>query len=128
MKIKTSEATKRQLNWLVAKCEGASADTLESYVDGMREAGDGDFTDDWSLAGPIMEREKIYAREEREGLYFGYKWNGVVHRQMSEGPKPLIAAMRCHVVSRLGNEVEVPDELLDDVDVSSAAPINRPRG
>jgi hypothetical protein len=27
------------------------------------------------------------------------------------GPTPLIAAMRCYVTSKLGDEVEVPDEL-----------------
>ena len=27
------------------------------------------------------------------------------------GPTPLIAAMRCYVASKLGDEVEVPDEL-----------------
>jgi hypothetical protein len=27
------------------------------------------------------------------------------------GPTPLIAAMRCYVISKLGDEVEVPDEL-----------------
>lgn len=28
------------------------------------------------------------------------------------GPTPLIAAMRCYVASKLGDEVEVPEELL----------------
>jgi hypothetical protein len=28
-----------------------------------------------------------------------------------EGPTPLIAAMRCYVQSRLGDEVDVPKEL-----------------
>jgi hypothetical protein len=27
------------------------------------------------------------------------------------GPTPLVAAMRCYVASKLGDEVEVPDEL-----------------
>jgi hypothetical protein len=29
----------------------------------------------------------------------------------SEGPTPLIAAMRCYVASKLGDEVEIPSEL-----------------
>jgi len=29
------------------------------------------------------------------------------------GPTPLIAAMRCYVASKLGEEVEAPEELLD---------------
>lgn len=28
-----------------------------------------------------------------------------------DGPTPLVAAMRCLVASRLGDEVEIPDEL-----------------
>lgn len=28
------------------------------------------------------------------------------------GPTPLIAAMRCFVASRLGDEIEIPEELL----------------
>ena len=28
------------------------------------------------------------------------------------GPTPLIAAMRCFVASKLGDEVDVPDELI----------------
>ena len=31
--------------------------------------------------------------------------------QVVSGPTPLIAAMRCYVVSKLGDEVEVPDSL-----------------
>ena len=31
------------------------------------------------------------------------------------GPTPLIAAMRCYVSSKLGDEVDVPDELLEGV-------------
>ena len=32
-------------------------------------------------------------------------------RWWRNGPTPLIAAMRCYVISKLGEEVEVPDEL-----------------
>lgn len=31
---------------------------------------------------------------------------------MRYGPTPLIAAMRCYVASKLGDEVEIPEELL----------------
>jgi hypothetical protein len=30
---------------------------------------------------------------------------------MNEAPTPLIAAMRCYVASKLGDEVDVPEEL-----------------
>jgi hypothetical protein len=31
---------------------------------------------------------------------------------MQNGPTPLIAAMRCYVASKFGDEVETPEELL----------------
>jgi hypothetical protein len=30
------------------------------------------------------------------------------------GPTPLIAAMRCYVASKMGDEVDVPDELVKE--------------
>jgi hypothetical protein len=32
-------------------------------------------------------------------------------RHQGHGPTPLIAAMRCYVQSKLGDEVEAPEEL-----------------
>ncbi len=31
--------------------------------------------------------------------------------QINHGPTPLIAAMRCYVASKLGDEIEIPEEL-----------------
>ena len=38
------------------------------------------------------------------------------------GPTPLIAAMRCYVASKLGDEVDVPDELTLDALVYDTIP------
>lgn len=113
MKVKVSEATNLQLDWMVAKALGASEDTLESYVDGLREAGDGDYSTDWSQGGPIIEREHISTTCDHSGIWVAYSlWNYADVRQfMQGGSTPLVAAMRCYVTSKLGEEVEVPDEL-----------------
>ena len=118
MQIRTSEATPLQLNWLVAKCEGASADTLESYIDGMREADDGNYSTNWAQGGPIIEREKIAVRFEPECHWLFAppeatwlaNYNGVGEWY---GPTPLIAAMRCYVASKLGDTIDVPEELIN---------------
>jgi len=67
---------------------------------------------DWAQGGPIIEREKIRVTpfppsREHEG------WNaGIYDKQDSIcGPTPLIAAMRCYVASKLGDTVEIPEEL-----------------
>ena len=61
---------------------------------------------DWDQAGPIIEREKIDTRWTGENWIAGklVKW--------VTGPTLLIAAMRCFVISKLGEEVDVPDELI----------------
>ena len=74
----------------------------------------------WEQAGPIIEREKIdlftekgtpeswvasVARYQNGERLVGWR----IHQY---GPTPLIAAMRCLVASRLGEQVEVPNELM----------------
>jgi hypothetical protein len=33
------------------------------------------------------------------------------HNIQTDGPTPLIAAMRCYVASKLGDEIDIPEEL-----------------
>jgi hypothetical protein len=63
---------------------------------------------DWALGGPIIEREGITVRRYTDAL-----WDASIGRldYVADGPTPLVAAMRCYVISKLGDEVEVPDEL-----------------
>ena len=75
------------------------------------------YSTDWSQGGPIIEREgiDIYHREAST------LWSAAIWRDLPGGgqlmckqrdcPTPLIAAMRCFVASKLGDEVEVSDEL-----------------
>lgn len=118
MKVKTSELIGPALDWAVAKCEGFDAIKYEArrvkILHRRDDAQPRTYTPstDWAQGGPIIERERITFSEERRGLYLGFIWNGVAHVNLSEGPTPLIAAMRCYVASKLGEEVEIPEELL----------------
>ena len=109
MKIKTSEATPRQLNWLAAKCEGivweqGDLDAGE-YGPGFAPATD------WAEGGPIIEREKIRLDTtwNCEDGYWSARMDTVGGWWL--GDTPLIAAMRCYVVSKMGDEIEIPEEL-----------------
>lgn len=64
-------------------------------------------TTDWSLGGPIIEREHISVTSQTNG----HSWAAKQAHNYSYGTTPLIAAMRCFVASQLGDEVEIPDEL-----------------
>ena len=113
--MKTSELTGTALNWAVAKCEGM--ENQSGMWAGDKWVGIPYITD-WAQGGPIIEQEKI----EWQWLpatnplhrYGARKPSlGGQHRTFCmDGPTILIAAMRCYVASKLGDDVEVPEGLL----------------
>jgi hypothetical protein len=75
----------------------------------------------WSQGGPIIEREGICLRKEPDGSGWYAVTDGknfldgrccAAGASDGGGDTPLIAAMRCYVASKLGDEVEIPKELL----------------
>lgn len=134
--MKTSELTGHALNWAVAMAEGdkvfrprlgrpsnwdkeaylkdGSDDRWVVRVENPRVAHFVDWTynpsGDWMQGGPIIEREvcDLYQRGE---WYARIQLNDVPEYVEAYGDTPLIAAMRCYVASKLGDEVEIPVEL-----------------
>ena len=114
--MKTSELQGAALDWAVAKCL-----LPEGWNDAEIILGDEtDYSTDWSQGGPIIEREKIVL------LYYGLcgdsgPWEaqigGDIHYidqspgDAVGGTTPLIAAMRCYVASKLGDEIDIPEEI-----------------
>ena len=129
--IKVCEATPIQLDWLVATCEGYTnlrrnphrfaQHLIMNRGGNIKNLSELNYPTDWAQGGPIIERERItldyycnqgesraalgYASYDIEGEYI----EGSDHEQT--GQTPLEAAMRCYVSSRLGPEVEIPNEL-----------------
>lgn len=117
MKTKTKDLTGPALDWAVAKCEGKNG---VLHDDGITRcivvaAPSGVYkgiwqpTVNWAQGGPIIEREHITLRCYTDAL-----WDASIGRldYVADGPTPLIAAMRCYVASKLGDTVEVPEELV----------------
>jgi hypothetical protein len=112
MKIKTNELTEVALDWAVDIAQGATYDPegwlhRYTYFEGER------YSSDWSHGGPIIEREMIDVCTNTYGGWIGtlvtdYENMDVVR---GEGDTCLIAAMRCYVASKLGDEVDVPEVL-----------------
>ena len=71
------------------------------------------FSSVWGQGGPIIEREKIHLTHRYGELLSGNNWTAFLDKphRYAEGATPLIAAMRCYVASKLGDEVEIPEEL-----------------
>lgn len=114
--MKTSELHGTALDWAVAKCEEvelikAAPGQMYVYSKGFGNpyAPSRACADGWNIAGPIIEREKIDVRTDD---YTGAAWLGEKGVLSLLGPTPLIAAMRCYVASKLGDDVEIPEELL----------------
>jgi hypothetical protein len=134
MKVKTSEAKDQVLSYLVANCIYKPDEFVISrgrvFVYGYRyqplhAANYFDPSSNWAQGGPIIEREKLgvwWATHyvDDEGVEYGNHWyaepgctddNADKPYRVATGPTPLIAAMRCYVVNKLGDEVEVPNEM-----------------
>jgi hypothetical protein len=106
MKIKTADLTGAALDWAVALCEGM----VEPFTKNV-EHDHWVPSINWAQGGPIIEREGICLVKQDVPADNWWAF-GKQCGPDAFGPTPLIAAMRCFVASRLGDEVEVPDELL----------------
>ena len=138
--IKVSEATNIQLDWLVAKCEGANvrvrrgddgkkcisvlhAISCPENKPGCAVAHFNAVTfcpsTDWSQGGPIIEREciELLNNTSFSGGWLARLWIEeksdilIMGKYGAYCPTPLIAAMRCYIANKLGETVEVPEEL-----------------
>jgi hypothetical protein len=113
--MKTSELTGAALDWAVAKCEGRGIefeDPRDPWLtrDGISDQPLHSYTPstDWAQGGPIIEREQIGVFPDATGWVAEQNiFSGCV----TNGQTPLIAAMRCYVASKLGDDVDVPEEL-----------------
>lgn len=114
--IKVSEATGAALDWLVAKCLGVSCTGRPKVFLFKWERGEQRYSTDWSQGGPIIEREggTLWSTNASGWRYkWPYNHANDIEGPSMIGPTPLIAAMRCYVASKLGDTVEVPEELLE---------------
>ena len=129
--MKTSELTGAALDWAVAKCwySDRRVELTEGKM-GVRVLRDPSYdgsehshwfvffgSDNWAQGGPIIEKQRMdlnpHGVDSRNGRT---QWRAAI-QWLDEadfegiGSTPLIAAMRCYVASKLGDEVEIPKEL-----------------
>jgi len=115
MKIKTAELTGAALDWAVAKASGVEhryRHTTGGDYNGNTVTVYRRFSTDWSQGGPIIERERIDIEYDLGDKCWNARWHGSNEWTFYQADTPLIAAMRCFVASKLGDEVDVPEELV----------------
>lgn len=123
MKVSINEATTLQLDYLMAKVEKRLGIRVpepggyrllyahnEGYWDLFKKHHK-KFSESWHLVGATIAKTKMTVGWEPRAK----EWIAVVHLEdgpiVKTSPTPLIAAMRCYVASKLGDEVEIPEEL-----------------
>jgi hypothetical protein len=118
--MKTQDLTGLALDWAVAKClhdDDFLFSPAPYLPDENGQPAWFNPSTDWAQGGPIIERETIGLEwgprlKEQEWL----AWTPAPEQAKGEahayGPTPLIAAMRCYVASKMGDEIEVPDDLI----------------
>jgi len=113
--MKTSELQGAALDWAVAEAKGT-----------VHKNDEGEYhswwpSTHWAQGGPIIEREKLTVAPNDQKSYVEQEaWTSYRIKTLftdqgdidyQTGPTPLIAAMRCYVASKLGEEVEIPEGL-----------------
>lgn len=121
MKVEVSTASLRVLDWAVAKLEGLISGNepmgLPNQDYGFKP------TTNPVQGHPIIERKRINLEASNDGetwaaamtctpeFYLSWDQDYPPGAGYGEGPTALIAAMRCYVMSELGDEIEVPDHI-----------------
>lgn len=126
MKIKTENLIGLALDWAVGTIDQPDWEP-EDLMANLYLDDDGYHyspSTDWGQGGPIIHREAITIRCDlrRQVGWEAFFWVPTQHDLVESdamehykfGPTPLVAAMRCFVLAELGDEVEIPDELIND--------------
>lgn len=123
MRVKTKDLNGLALDWAVMSIEfkrlQEKGEDIKPWVLERHSAGDpcGDPSISWFQGGPIIEREAYNLFRHNGGTEWCCACNvprdGYTAIVTADGATPLIAAMRCYVLSRLGNTVDIPDNLVE---------------
>ena len=115
--MKTNELTGRALAYAVGIAEGYKVEYWHTKSVAILSAGiprgvPWNPHTDWSQGGPIIQREYINITHPNgfDGANNEWvaTWKFGGYEQYC-GSTPLIAAMRCYVALKLGDEVEIPE-------------------
>ena len=123
--MRTNELTGAALDWAVAICEGytglhkiAGRRPHEPQLGiwpprkeyGVMDLWELSYSTDWAQGGPIIEREVISLIHPKYDCWTAHCYDKTLDDESYtlDGPTPLIAAMRCYVASKLGDDIDVP--------------------
>jgi hypothetical protein len=143
-RVKTATLVDEALNWAVANAEGATDLRLltvgehsfwvyttpkdDDFPESLQYLCNVEYSTDPSLSWPIIDREKICLgyKHQADPYYCPINdpaTNGWARTTaggyLSYGPNSMIAALRCFSASKFGDEFDVPDKLLQHMQVAA---------
>ena len=112
MLVKVAELIGAALDWAVAKCEGVEITFSEgagATPSGMPSGQWEMYSTNWAQGGLIVDSNPriVPTYDERFDSWFAYKQSPALYGKQSF----LVSAMRAYVASKLGDTVDIPDEL-----------------
>lgn len=117
VKVKTADLTSQALDWAVAKAEGKEVHVKGGGVFTIKEEecfcyGDGIYapSEKWTQGGPLIDKHNVWLSSEGD-MRIASCWPHA-NNSITKGDTPLVAACRAIVMNKLGDEVEVPAELV----------------
>jgi hypothetical protein len=116
MKIHVSELSGSALDWAVAYGLNGEKVFFEAFGSRMlgrsisEETLNGEIrpSTDWSQCGPLLEDSCTALNRSEYGAWWSHSGNHI-----GEGIDPMAAICRAIVASKLGEYVDIPDELLE---------------
>jgi Protein of unknown function (DUF2591) len=118
MKRKTSDLKDQALDWAVELAKGTHWSANGYFIfEGPRRidrSPEWRYSTSWAQGGPIIERENIELSPpftSTDGMEFPTWGASIRDKAYMTAYTALGAAMRCYVASKLGDEVDVPEEL-----------------
>lgn len=106
--MKTSELTGAALDWAVSKCEYTKPVQIGGSTVMVFKDVPFDYhpSTNWAQGGVIIEREWISLFINGDD-----RWVASTGIKAAVADTPLVAVMRCYVASKLGDDIELPEEI-----------------
>jgi hypothetical protein len=114
MRVATQDLSAHMLRWAVMVAQGWTMSAeAGATIAAMRQTGP---AESWAKGGPIIERWFICINGDDGSPDTAPSWTASIFDDgefKADGPTALLAAMRCFVAWKLGEQVEIPAQFLE---------------
>lgn len=113
MKVKTSELSGKALDWAVAETQGRKriATTRKEFGLNVAKKIVPPYSTEWAWCGPLIASFGVWLSDDEGAFTASCKPH--FDRDIYDAETPQISICRAVVAAKLGDEVDIPDELME---------------